>query len=409
MHKRTHSEMASSPTTRPQVLGDIFKQAKVPETNGYGSQLVAKVAREVMKEVEAVPMSELLDADSRPSFILDLDPDIDIAINAEVLSPVFYNLSLRSYDSLRDIIAGEMGLIEGGFPDVIPYESFRAWAISVTPHDASRDVWPTTFLWCGLLWTGCTVKRRFRIISGNQCYNTDGVVAGDLAQGPPPELACGLRRSIQPTERTLAVKDAAHLSMLSNRTEAPSLPGTQHSSVVNKNSSLTSLEVITNAQYPISDRAVNIMSDWTVANPTGDLTEHIQFARSINWAATSLGAMETWSPELRQVANLVMLNPHPIALFYGDDLTMMYNEAYRDGIAGIKHPNLLGTGFQGPFSELWDDVSPLFAECRATGKPVAMVNQMLPMMRFGNGFLEETYFSWCFVPMYAKTMSRCCS
>jgi PAS domain S-box-containing protein len=108
--------------------------------------------------------------------------------------------------------------------------------------------------------------------------------------------------------------------------------------------------------------------------------------------------MESWSAEFRQVANLLMASPHPGALFWGPDLTMMYNEAYRDGVAGLKHPELMGTGFKGPFAELWDTVGEIFAECARTGKAVAMVDQMLPIER--HGFLEETYFSWCFVPLY---------
>jgi hypothetical protein len=38
---------------------------------------------------------------------------------------------------------------------------------------------------------------------------------------------------------------------------------------------------------------------------------------------------------------------HPAALFWGEDLTMMYNEAYKIEVAGNKHPELMGTGFSG--------------------------------------------------------------
>jgi hypothetical protein len=34
-----------------------------------------------------------------------------------------------------------------------------------------------------------------------------------------------------------------------------------------------------------------------------------------------------------------------------------------------------------------------------------MIDQCLPMIRYGQGFLEETHFSWCFVPLYAGTNS----
>src|ERR1700712_1071026 len=122
------------------------------------------------------------------------------------------------------------------------------------------------------------------------------------------------------------------------------------------------------------------------------------FAREINWAATPLGSMETWSPEFRQVANLCMGNSHPIALFWGSELTMLYNKAYAVEVAGNKHPSLMGTGFQGPFSEIWDAVGPVFAECARTGISARRENDYLPIER--HGFVEETFYSWSFTPLY---------
>lgn len=62
------------------------------------------------------------------------------------------------------------------------------------------------------------------------------------------------------------------------------------------------------------------------------------------------------------------------------------------GVAGNKHPTLMGTGFRGPFVELWDSVSAIFAECRKTGNSAAVTEQMLPIER--HGFLEETFYTW---------------
>jgi hypothetical protein len=53
------------------------------------------------------------------------------------------------------------------------------------------------------------------------------------------------------------------------------------------------------------------VADWTAAKPKGFLTPYIKLLRDIDWSLTPLGHMDTWSPELRQVANLVITNPHP--------------------------------------------------------------------------------------------------
>jgi len=131
--------------------------------------------------------------------------------------------------------------------------------------------------------------------------------------------------------------------------------------------------------------------DWTVKNPVGDLSPHTIFARSVDWSATPLGDMSTWSREFRQIACLLMANPHPAALFWGDELTVIYNKAYADQVAGEKHPRLMGTGFKGPFAELWDFVAQIFTECRRSGQSVAVTDQMLPIER--HGFLEETFYT----------------
>ena len=142
-------------------------------------------------------------------------------------------------------------------------------------------------------------------------------------------------------------------------------------------------------------------SDWTLREPKGDLSPHLIFARSIDWSSTPLGDMSTWTPEFRQVTNLLMGNPHPAALFWVEELTVMYNKAYADGVAGNKHPTLMGNGFRGSFAELWDIVGSIFDECRKSGCSVAMDSQMLPIER--RGFLEETFFTRSLTPLYGGT------
>jgi len=48
--------------------------------------------------------------------------------------------------------------------------------------------------------------------------------------------------------------------------------------------------------------------------------------------------MSSWTPEFRQIACLLMANPHSAAIFWGDDLTVLYNQAYAEREAGTKHP-----------------------------------------------------------------------
>ena len=139
-------------------------------------------------------------------------------------------------------------------------------------------------------------------------------------------------------------------------------------------------------------------TDWTAAEPVGALTPHEIFARNTDWASTPLGPISTWDPVFRELANLVMRNPHPCTLVWGEELTMVYNDPYRIEVAGKKHPALMGSGFFVDFPELWSDKKCVFQECAATGQAIRMENDRLLIERYG--YLEETFFSWSWVPMY---------
>jgi hypothetical protein len=104
---------------------------------------------------------------------------------------------------------------------------------------------------------------------------------------------------------------------------------------------------------------------------------------------------------LTLIVPLVMANPHPAALFWGDDLCVIYNEAYAKSVAGRKHPEMLGAEFHAKFYELWFMVKTIFDECRVNGRAVAVDDQHLPIDRLG--FLEETFYSWSLVPLYGGT------
>ena len=79
---------------------------------------------------------------------------------------------------------------------------------------------------------------------------------------------------------------------------------------------------------------------------------------------------------------------------------MVYNESYSIEVAGNKHPGLMGSGFFGPFAELWEGLKTLFEECGRTGKSIRKENDRLLIERYG--YLEETFFSWSFAPMYNR-------
>jgi PAS domain-containing protein len=128
------------------------------------------------------------------------------------------------------------------------------------------------------------------------------------------------------------------------------------------------------------------------------VAQYKTFFQHFDWASTSLGPISTWSDELRKRTATLLSDPRPSALYWGDGLITMYNEAYTK-VAGGKHPSALGKPFWSVWPEALDVFKPVFAEARETMRGISMNDVCFCIER--NGFLEETYFSWSLIPRIA--------
>lgn len=369
-----------------------------------------RLLRLALEEFDGIGIREILDSDSRPTFVIDLDPDVELTVDKEILSPLFGNTSLRTYERLWDTVCG----VADDKPESSSsrYADFRSWAVSRTAFDDTGDIFPSTHVFLGMLWTGSTVRKRWRLISGNQCYQLPSAAVGNLSSGPPSEVAGAAHTQNYPhmlqdkpdKRRRLTIRSQHHPVLNSSPATnnqastvvSSSRPIARTRSSGPQESSYSSLGGKSTAS--INMESDSLVTDWTLPSSSRGLSEHLQFVRAYDWASTPLGDMSTWSPQYRQVANLAMSNPHPCSLFWGPDLRMMYNEAYRNDVAGRKHPSMMGAPFREVFAEVWESVADLFSKCAKTGIPIAMENQLLPLER--NGFLEEAYFTWSFTPLY---------
>jgi two-component sensor histidine kinase/PAS domain-containing protein len=73
--------------------------------------------------------------------------------------------------------------------------------------------------------------------------------------------------------------------------------------------------------------------------------------RAKDWLKTVLGPSERWSPNLTLVVNLMLASGFPMAVRWGSEFVMIYNDGYRP-ILGDKHPQALGL----PFHEVWPEI-----------------------------------------------------
>ncbi|QGZ65769.1 PAS domain-containing hybrid sensor histidine kinase/response regulator [Paraburkholderia acidisoli] len=73
---------------------------------------------------------------------------------------------------------------------------------------------------------------------------------------------------------------------------------------------------------------------------------------AFDWSGTSLGRRETWSPSLVAAVQLLLASPSPLVMLWGQEGSMIYNDAYAV-FAGGRHPFLLGK----PVEVGWPEVA----------------------------------------------------
>ncbi|HEX2572136.1 MAG TPA: ATP-binding protein [Polyangia bacterium] len=119
--------------------------------------------------------------------------------------------------------------------------------------------------------------------------------------------------------------------------------------------------------------------------------------RSIDWASTALGPVVGWPQSLRTAVSICLSSRFPIVLWWGRELVMIYNDAYRPMLGMTKHPRAMGQ----PGLECWPEIAhiigPMLEGVLERGEATWSEDQMLPLDR--NGFVEECYFTFSYSPI----------
>ncbi len=124
-----------------------------------------------------------------------------------------------------------------------------------------------------------------------------------------------------------------------------------------------------------------------------------ELMRQFDWTQTNLGAPENWEQSLKTSVSICLNSNFPIALYWGKDLILLYNDAW-SSIPGGKHPWALGRTAKEVWPDIWKDIEPDFKKA-LKGQPGGSKDALLPMER--HGFVEECYFDFTFTPVYGDT------
>ncbi|KAL6863011.1 hypothetical protein ACO1O0_003255 [Amphichorda felina] len=345
-----------------------------------------------LQALSGMDIVDLLDQDVRPTFLVDL------ANSANASRPglhiLFYNTALRSSHSVLRLLTVDQDDSDAA----TEYGGFKGWIMTPVKSSDSQDLPLPPHNYGGITWTCSTLRRRFRVVSGTTPINPE------RAESPIPmteEPAALVQQEEDPSPDLPVTPDAEPVDSHDyfgdarrKSSHGESVLGSVVPDAAPDTATWHHPDEFTNAV--LQAQPARTTFDWTRIPPNENLPEHIQLARGTDWASTPLGPIEEWPYELRAMANLVMGSPHPAALYWGPQFVTIYNSAHI-ALAGQKHPSLMGKRYSEGWSEIWDEIEPVFKAAWESGQATMKHDDQLFIDR--HGFLEETFFSWGIVPL----------
>jgi len=117
--------------------------------------------------------------------------------------------------------------------------------------------------------------------------------------------------------------------------------------------------------------------------------------RAFDWSRTALGPVATWPQSLRTIVRVVLDSPTPMFLWWGSELTQIYNDAYRPSLgASGRHPQALGMRGRECWTDIWEAIGPQIEQVMSGGPPTWHEDQYLPIER--NGRLEDVWWTYSY-------------
>ena len=130
----------------------------------------------------------------------------------------------------------------------------------------------------------------------------------------------------------------------------------------------------------------------------GSMGERI---RAYPWAGTSLGEPYGWPQSLRTTVRVLLTTGHPSMIFWGPELTCLYNDAFSRSLGPEKHPAILGAPGREAWHEAWPIVGAQIEQVLRGDGAVWLENQCVPIVRHGE--LQEVYWTYSYSPIDEPT------
>jgi PAS domain-containing protein len=119
---------------------------------------------------------------------------------------------------------------------------------------------------------------------------------------------------------------------------------------------------------------------------------------SKDWSTTALGHADSWSPSLTLIVGIMTASGFPMAVRWGPEFILIYNDGYRSILAD-KHPWALGLPFRVVWPEVVSELLPLQEAILAGESPgVYSEDWPLTIRRRGSSW-ESAHFTVSYSPV----------
>ena len=125
--------------------------------------------------------------------------------------------------------------------------------------------------------------------------------------------------------------------------------------------------------------------------------EMVRLIASKAWSATALGPMDSWSPSLKLIVGIMTASGFPMAVRWGPEFILIYNDGYRSILAD-KHPWALGLPFRVVWPEVGSELLPL-QEAILAGESHGVYSEDWPLTIRRRGTWETAHFTVSYSPV----------
>lgn len=314
-----------------------------------------------------VGIVDLLEADPRPTFIVDV---ANVTHTSEQDSLVaYYNPALAACDDLVDLLDASRAEHAALWEWITA--CIRPTTLTKTRSSSSSESPASSFYYLNAQWSKCQVQQRWLVVGANEQPSTAdrprkvrldsqkggfGVSGSANTVAPFPQAAnplhCLRRPSLEP--------EPVH-----------AVPSPQRSS---------------------------IEPDWILPEITHDQQPYMDVVASLDWNARTIGPPDTWPPLLKQSFDQILADARPIAIFWGEQYILLYNEAFSQ-LCGSIQTKLMGKPIETAWPESGLKLKEIMITTAAHPRTIVEDEWRSFMVKAEEDLVEELYIKWSLVPI----------